>query len=73
MGLKLVSLITDEKTAKSVQLHQEYDPQPSFDKGNLKKTAAEPDVIKKAKLIGYRVRAHAIDNYGHHSGEMVFS
>ncbi|KAG6546427.1 hypothetical protein Mapa_011975 [Marchantia paleacea] len=72
MGLKLVSLITDEKTAKSVQLLIEYDPQPPFDTGCLKKAAAEPDVIEKAKSIGYRLRAHAIDNHGNHVGDMVF-
>lgn len=51
MGLKLVSLITDEKTAKSVQLLLKYDPQPSFDAGNLKKAAAEQMSLRRRSSL----------------------
>ena len=34
MALYLASLITDDDTAKAIQLAIEYDPQPPFDSGN---------------------------------------
>ena len=47
MGLKLASLITDETTAKVVQLMMEYDPQPPFNCGSI--ATASPDVVAIAR------------------------
>ncbi len=46
MALQLAALITDETTAKAVQLYLEYDPQPPFDCGSPDK--AGPEVLSKA-------------------------
>lgn len=46
MALYLASKITDEETARSIQLLIEYDPHPPFDSGSIEK--ASPDVIKIA-------------------------
>jgi len=43
MGLKLTALLSDETTAKVVQLMMEYDPQPPFNCGSVAK--ASPDVV----------------------------
>lgn len=44
-GLWLAARLSDELTAKSIQLMMEYDPQPPFDSGHMSK--AEADVIEK--------------------------
>lgn len=41
MGLKLVALLSDETTAKVVQLMIEYDPQPPFSCGSPATAGAE--------------------------------
>jgi transcriptional regulator GlxA family with amidase domain len=48
MALQLVALISDETTAKTVQLSMEYDPQPPFDCGSPEK--AGPEIVSKAQL-----------------------
>jgi aminopeptidase N len=47
MGLKLAALITDETTAKVVQLMMEYDPQPPFNCGSV--ATASPDIVAIAR------------------------
>lgn len=47
MGLKLAALITDDTTAKVVQLMMEYDPQPPFNCGSV--DTASPDVVAIAR------------------------
>ncbi len=41
MGLRLVELLTDRRTAQAVQLWTEYDPQPPFDAGSPTKATAD--------------------------------
>jgi transcriptional regulator GlxA family with amidase domain len=48
MALQLVALISDETTAKTVQLSMEYDPQPPYDCGSPEK--AGPEIVSKAQL-----------------------
>ncbi|CAM6012318.1 unnamed protein product [Sphagnum balticum] len=48
MALQLVALISDETTAKTVQLSMEYDPQPPFDCGSPEK--AGPEIVSKSQL-----------------------
>ncbi|HEY0951086.1 DJ-1/PfpI family protein [Nocardioides sp.] len=55
MGLRLVELITDRRTAQAVQLWTEYDPQPPYDAGSL--ASAHPDVQELA--AGYEAAALA--------------
>lgn len=40
MGLRLVELIRDRRTAEAIQLWTEYDPRPPFDAGSPKKAGA---------------------------------
>jgi len=47
MGLKLAALITDDTTAKVVQLMMEYDPQPPFNCGSV--DTASPDIVAIAR------------------------
>lgn len=47
MGLKLAALLSDETTAKVVQLMMEYDPEPPFNCGSVAK--ASPDVVAMAR------------------------
>ncbi len=51
MALQLAALITDETTAKAVQLYLEYDPQPPFDCGSPDK--AGPEVLSKARTCAH--------------------
>ncbi len=51
MALQLAALITDETTAKAVQLYIEYDPQPPFDCGSPDK--AGPEVLSKARTCAH--------------------
>ncbi|MEW2289311.1 DJ-1/PfpI family protein [Streptomyces sp. NPDC047841] len=46
MALYLASLITDDETAKAIQLAIEYDPQPPFDAGNA--SHAGPELRQRA-------------------------
>lgn len=46
MALRLAELLTDETTARAMQLMIEYDPQPPFDSGRL--DAARPEVVERA-------------------------
>lgn len=46
MGLKLAALLTDETTAKVVQLMMEYDPQPPFNCGSV--ATASPEIVATA-------------------------
>jgi transcriptional regulator GlxA family with amidase domain len=50
MALRLAALLTDEVTARALQLITEYDPQPPFDAGNV--TAAGPQVVARARELG---------------------
>ncbi|BBN14493.1 cyclohexyl-isocyanide hydratase [Marchantia polymorpha subsp. ruderalis] len=61
MGLFLVSLLSDEETAKAVQLFIEYDPQPPFDCGSVSK--ATPEIVAIAKSFGARLLNHAQQHY----------
>jgi hypothetical protein len=47
MALKLATLITDEISARVVQLMMEYDPQPPFACGSVDRAA--PEIISIAK------------------------
>ncbi|KAG0567397.1 hypothetical protein M758_7G145900 [Ceratodon purpureus] len=49
MGLKLVALLSDEKTAKVVQLLLEYDPQPPFSCGSP--ATAGPELVAIALAL----------------------
>eukprot|EP00270_Netrium_digitus_P010946 TRINITY_DN3437_c0_g1_i1.p1 TRINITY_DN3437_c0_g1~~TRINITY_DN3437_c0_g1_i1.p1 ORF type:complete len:232 (-),score=55.20 TRINITY_DN3437_c0_g1_i1:422-1117(-) len=49
MALQLALLLSDEATAKSLQLMIEYDPQPPFDAGSVEK-AGEETVMMTVKL-----------------------
>lgn len=51
MALQLAALITDETTAKAVQLYIEYDPEPPFDCGSTDK--AGPEVLSKARTLAH--------------------
>ncbi len=59
MALQLAALITDETTAKAVQLYIEYDPQPPFDCGSPDK--AGPEVLSKARTCAHN-RLHYPQN-----------
>lgn len=48
MALKLAALISDETSARAVQLMMEYDPQPPFQCGSV--DHATPETITIAKL-----------------------
>jgi transcriptional regulator GlxA family with amidase domain len=52
MALRLAELLTDQTTAKAMQLMIEYDPQPPFAAGNLGGAGDEvlATVIELAKL-----------------------
>lgn len=50
MALGLAAELTDETTARAIQLVIEYDPQPPFDSGSLRK--ATPAVVQRAIEIG---------------------
>ncbi|MED7951641.1 MULTISPECIES: DJ-1/PfpI family protein [unclassified Streptomyces] len=50
MALRLVALLADETTARAIQLHAEYDPQPPFDSGSPAK--ASPAVLERIREIG---------------------
>jgi transcriptional regulator GlxA family with amidase domain len=49
MALRLAELLTDETTAKAMQLIIEYDPQPPFDAGALAKCT--PEVVERVVEI----------------------
>jgi len=49
MALTLVSRLTDDDTARAVQLGIEYDPQPPFDAGSPEK--AGPSIVELAKAV----------------------
>ena len=49
MALRLAELLTDDVTAKALQLMIEYDPQPPFDTGSLAK--AGPEVLARAREL----------------------
>ena len=49
MALRLAELLTDEVTAKAMQLMLEYDPQPPFDAGSPEK--AGPVVMARAREL----------------------
>jgi len=53
MGLKLTALLSDETTAKVVQLMMEYDPQPPFNCGSV--ATASPDVVAIARALGEKM------------------
>ncbi len=50
MAVSLAALLTDELTARAIQLATEYDPQPPFDSGSVAKASAE--VIERARTLG---------------------
>ncbi|MEI5099375.1 DJ-1/PfpI family protein [Streptomyces sp. PmtG] len=49
MALRLAALLTDDDTARAIQLAVEYDPQPPFDAGNAQQ--ASPELKKRALEI----------------------
>lgn len=49
MGLKLAALLSDETTAKVMQLMMEYDPQPPFNCGSV--ATAGPDIVAIARAL----------------------
>jgi len=49
MALRLAELLTDETTARALQLLVEYDPQPPFASGNLH--SAGPEVLARAREL----------------------
>ena len=53
MALRLAELLTDQTTAKAMQLMIEYDPQPPFDAGSL--DGCDPEVVERAIEI-FQVR-----------------
>jgi putative intracellular protease/amidase len=58
MGLTLAARIAGDDVAKAIQLGIEYDPQPPFDSGSVKK--ASPDIIGiVATMMQQRESAHA--------------
>lgn len=50
MALHLAALLTDETTARAIQLHAEYDPAPPFDSGSWAK--ASPAVRERIRQLG---------------------
>ncbi|KOV11528.1 glutamine amidotransferase [Streptomyces sp. XY431] len=50
MALHLAALLTDETTARAIQLHAEYDPLPPFDSGSWAK--ASPAVRERIRQLG---------------------
>ncbi|MFF2954018.1 DJ-1/PfpI family protein [Kitasatospora sp. NPDC057965] len=50
MALLLAALLTDETTARAIQLHAEYDPRPPFDSGSWAK--ASPAVRERIRRLG---------------------
>ncbi|MBC9712146.1 DJ-1/PfpI family protein [Streptomyces sp. TRM66268-LWL] len=50
MALQLTALLTDELSARAIQLYTEYDPQPPYDDGSLAKAPAE--VVARARTLG---------------------
>ncbi|WP_405005025.1 DJ-1/PfpI family protein [Kitasatospora purpeofusca] len=50
MALHLAALLTDETTARAIQLHAEYDPAPPFDSGSWAK--ATPAVRERIRQLG---------------------
>ena len=50
MALKLAALLSDETTARAIQLYTEYDPQPPFDSGSM--ASASPEVLERAGTLG---------------------
>ncbi len=50
MALHLAALLTDETTARAIQLHAEYDPMPPFDSGSWAK--ASPAVRERIRQLG---------------------
>ncbi|WP_327675386.1 DJ-1/PfpI family protein [Kitasatospora sp. NBC_00458] len=49
MALGLCALLSDELTARAIQLFTEYGPQPPFDSGSL--ATATPEVVARAREI----------------------
>ena len=49
MALRLAEILTDEVTAKAMQVMIEYDPQPPFDAGSPEK--AGPEVLARAREL----------------------
>ncbi|MER5350287.1 DJ-1/PfpI family protein [Kitasatospora sp. NPDC002551] len=49
MALHLAALLTDETTARAIQLHAEYDPRPPFDSGSWAK--ASPAVRERIREL----------------------
>ncbi|MFF1868404.1 DJ-1/PfpI family protein [Kitasatospora herbaricolor] len=49
MAIRLAALLSDETTARAIQLHTEYDPQPPFDTGSVAKAPAE--VLERARTL----------------------
>ncbi|MFJ8432859.1 DJ-1/PfpI family protein [Kitasatospora sp. NPDC094019] len=62
MALHLAALLTDETTARAIQLHAEYDPVPPFDSGSWAKAA--PDVRERIKRLGRRPESPSADRAG---------
>ncbi|MFE6870051.1 DJ-1/PfpI family protein [Kitasatospora sp. NPDC057692] len=50
MALHLAALLSDETTARAIQLHAEYDPRPPFDSGTWAK--ASPAVRERIRALG---------------------
>ncbi|WP_406199735.1 DJ-1/PfpI family protein [Kitasatospora sp. NBC_01560] len=50
MALRLAALLTDDLTARAIQLCTEYDPQPPFDTGSVAKAPAA--VLERAHRLG---------------------
>ncbi|MFD9412597.1 DJ-1/PfpI family protein [Streptomyces sp. NPDC059989] len=49
MALGLCALLSDELTARAIQLLTEYDPQPPYDSGSL--ATATPEVVARAREL----------------------
>ncbi|MFD3939835.1 DJ-1/PfpI family protein [Streptomyces sp. NPDC058611] len=49
LALGLCTLLSDELTARAIQLLTEYDPQPPYDSGSL--ATATPDVVARAREL----------------------
>ncbi|MCG6497311.1 DJ-1/PfpI family protein [Kitasatospora sp. A2-31] len=49
LALQLCALLSDEFTARAIQLFTEYDPQPPFDSGSL--ATATPEVVARAREL----------------------
>jgi putative intracellular protease/amidase len=50
MAIRLAALLTDDTTARAIQLYTEYDPQPPYDSGSVAK--ATPEVLERARTLG---------------------